>query len=334
MKFRHLITTFDYHHGQASRTITGGYPPILGSSMKEKSNYYDKNLTWIHKGLIREPRGHANMLGSIITEPVTADAAIGVLYLHADGQFEMCGDSAFATAFAVLENGIVKLVEPVTEFAMDTVAGLVRVKADVNDGVINKVTIVNVPAFYIDDYEIVLSNGVLVDIDVAYGGLYYAFIDCNSVGLSYSPENSKKIIQLGMEVIETAKKTLNIRNDSKDGDIKIDLTTFYEKQNHSKSDYRVCNVYPPGRMGRTPSGTGTSAHMAMRYYKGQLELNQDFIQESIIGTSFTGRLISEFSKENTLFVTPTISTKSYLMGINQFIIDADDPFKEGFMLNE
>ena len=333
MKFKHLINTLDYHHGQASRTIISGYPPILGNTMKDKAAYYDKHLAWVHRSLIREPRGHANMLGSILTEPVTPDAAIGVLYLHGNGQFEMCGDSAFATAFAVLENGIVEPVEPLTEFGMDTVAGLIKVKADVRNGDINLVSIENVPAFYINDYQITLSSGTQVTLEVAFGGLYYAFVDCSQIGFPLKPENANKLIKLGMEIINLANTSLNIRQEHMAEKVKINLTTFYEKLEDKKSDYLVCNIYPPGRMGRTPSGTGLSAHLAIRYHKKQLKLNQKFIQKSIVGTTFTGKIVDEEKKHDQRFYLPVISTKSFLMGINQFIIDPDDPFHEGFELN-
>jgi proline racemase len=334
MKFKHLINTLDYHHGQASRTIVSGYPPILGKTMKEKAAYYDKHLAWIHRSLIREPRGHANMLGSILTEPVTPEAAIGVLYLHANGQFEMCGDSAFATAFAVLENGIVEPVETLTEFGMDTVAGLVKVKAMVHNGTVNQVSIENVPAFYINDYQIKLSSGAQITIEIAYGGLYYAFVDSSQVGLALTPKNSDSFIKLGMEIINLANSSLNVYRKNKNERIKIDLTTFYNKREDQRSDYKVCNIYPPGRMGRTPSGTGLSAHLAIRYHKDQLKLYQNFVQESIVGTTFTGKVIAEDRHDGLVSYTPIISTKSYLMGINQFIIDPDDPFKEGFAFND
>ncbi|MCD4677637.1 MAG: proline racemase family protein [Desulfobacula sp.] len=334
MKFKHLINTLDYHHGQASRTIISGYPPILGSTMKKKAAYYDKHLAWIHRSLIREPRGHANMLGSILTEPVSPEAAIGVLYLHAEGQFEMCGDSAFATAYAVLENGIVEPVEPLTEFAMDTVAGLVRVKAEVRDGSVNQVTIENVPAFYVEDYQTTLSTGTLVTLEIAYGGLYYALVDSNFIGISLKPKNAGRLIKLGMEIIGLANDTLNIRHNYPPYDININLVTFYEKLETQKSNYLVCNIYPPGRMGRTPSGTGLSAHLALRCHKGQLKLHQDFIQKSIVGTTFTGKLTGKSKKEGLVSYIPAISTRSYLMGINQYIIDPDDPFKEGFVLDD
>lgn len=293
MKFKHLINTLDYHHGQASRTVISGYPPILGSTMKDKSAYYDTHLSWIHRSLIREPRGHANMLGSILTEPVSPEAVIGVLYLHAEGQFDMCGDSAFATAFAVLENGIVETVEPLTEFSMDTVAGLVRVKAEVQKGCVSKVTFENVPAFYVDDYQVTLPSGIQLTLEVAYGGLYYAFVDSKLTGIPLKPENSGHFIKLGMEIINHANSTLDLTQNYLPHDASINLVTFYEKQEDQRSDYQVCNIYPPGRMGRTPSGTGLSAHLALRCHKDQLKLHQDFIQKSIVGTTFTGRLIGE-----------------------------------------
>jgi proline racemase len=338
LKFRNLITTMDYHHGQASRTVIAGYPPIIGSTMAEKSRYYDEHLSWIHRSLIREPRGHANMLGSILTEPVSREAALGVLYLHAEGQFAMCGDSAFATAFAVLENGMVKPVAPVTEFAMDTVAGLVRVRAYVDQEVITRVTLENVPSFYIDDYEIEIADGTPVTIEVAYGGLYFAFIDSRQLGLPLTPENGKRIIDMGMEVIEKLNVPGKVQYPPGEKGPKIHLATFYTKNSSNKNYYRAANVYPPGRLGRTPSGTGISAHMAIRHHKKELGLDQDFVQESIVGTIFTGRLTGEIEKEieNIRYMTviPEITTKSYLMGIHQFVIDPQDPFREGFTMND
>jgi proline racemase len=334
MKFRHLITTMDYHHGQASRTIIAGYPPILGLTMVGKARYYNEHLSWVHHSLIREPRGHANMLGSILTEPVSPEAAFGVLFLHAEGQFTMCGDSAFATAFAVLENGMVEPSIPVTEFGMDTVAGLVRVKAQIDQGVVTRVTLENVPSFYVGDYKIGIDQKTSVTIEVAYGGLYFAFIDSQQLGLMLAPENGKRIITLGMEILEKANTGLKIQYPYEELEQRIHLVTFYSKSSNKENHYRVANVYPPGRMGRTPSGTGISAHMALRYYKKELLLNRNFFQESIVGTAFTAKLTSESKKGSILFVIPEITTKSYLMGIHQFIIDPEDPFKEGFVIND
>lgn len=332
MKFKHLIHTLDYHHGQASRTIIAGYPPILGATMKEKAAYYDRHLAWIHQSLIREPRGHANMLGSILTEPVSPEAAVGVLYLHGDGRFDMCGDSAFATAFAVLENGMVTPREPVTEFAMDTEAGLVRVKADIRGGTVQRVTLENVPSFYIGDFSILLSDKRPLVLEVAYGGLYYAFVDAGQMGLSLTPDKSAQFIRLGMEILGLAETVLDIRHPHLHRKISLNLVSFYEKPDGETGVCQVCNIYPPGRMGRTPSGTGLSAHLALRCHKGRLTPGHDFIQKSIIGTTFTGRVIGTTQTEGLVSYIPAISTKSYLMGIHQFVLDPDDPFQEGFIL--
>ncbi len=332
MQFRHLIHTLDYHHGQASRTIMSGYPPIPGRTMAEKAAFYDRHLSWIHRSLIREPRGHANMLGSIITEPVSPEAVVGVLYLHAEGQFEMCGDSAFATAHAVLENGMVPTTEPWTDFAMDTVAGPVRVRAGVENGKVLQVSIENVPAFYLGDRSLRLPNKKALTLEIAYGGLYYAFVDAGTAGLPLVLENGRALIGLGMEIIQKANADPDIRTMDPSRETAIQLVTFYEPLTDGTADYRVCNIYPPGRMGRTPSGTGLSAHMALRRHKKTLALHQDLIQKSMVGTTFTGRLTDSRDRDGHVCYTPVISAKSYLMGIHQFVIDPDDPFKEGFMM--
>lgn len=108
----------------------------------------------------------------------------------------MCGDSAFATSFAVLESGMVEPSAPITEFAIDTVAGLVCVKAQIDQGVVTRVTLKNVPSFYVGDYEIEVAQEIPISIEVAYGGLYFAFVDSQQLGLILSPENGKRIITL------------------------------------------------------------------------------------------------------------------------------------------
>lgn len=132
-------------------------------------------------------------------------------------------------------------------------------------------------------------------------------------------------------MLEMANTRLKIQNPYEEQN-RIHLVTFYSKNCSKENHYRVANVYRPGRMGRTPSGTSISAHMAIRFHKKELLFNRDFIHESIVGTTFTGKLIGEIKECHHWAVIPEITAKSYLMGIHQFIIDPDDPFREGFVL--
>ena len=330
MKFKHLITTLDYHHGQASRTIISGYPPIPGRTMAEKSDFFDTHLAWLGHCLCREPRGHANMLGSIITEPVNTGSKLGVLFLHPNGQFAMCGDSTIATAFAALESGIVTPVEPETTFDMDTPAGVIRVKAKVKNGVVEYVSYLNVPSFHLEDRQVHIANiGDLV-VNICYGGLFYGLVDVDQIGLSIQTGSGPRLLELGTYILKSMRQDES--NRLAPAETGITLATFFEMIGDKPLTFRVANIYLPGILGRTPSGTGMSALMALQHAKGVLNVREPFIQESILGLRWEGAITDIDKNETQVTIVPEIRAKSYLMGFHQFVIDSDDPFQQGFTI--
>jgi proline racemase len=330
MKIRNQLTTIDHHHGQASRTVVAGYPPIKGRTMRDKAQYYLDNMSWIHESLIREPRGHKNMLGAILTEPTSEDGDFGLLYLHANGLFEGCGDSTFCAATAAIETGRVATIGSTANFKIDTVNGPLLVNADVLDGVVSEVRLVNVPSYFVRRVELPIEGKGAVAVDIAFGGNYFGFVDAGSVGLRVNAESESKFVKHALELWKGLEK-LSLPMDIHTGaPSKIDLFTFVESCN--ENHWRVANVYKPGCMGRTPSGTGTSAHIALRYATGELAIDKMFIQESVLGLQFKGA-IKEHMLPTGKVVLPTIGTKSYLMGVHQFYIDKDDPYSNGFILN-
>jgi proline racemase len=176
MHVTNQIYAIDHHHGQASRTTLSGYPTIHGATMPDKANYYLENLSWLHESLMREPRGHKNMLGSILTAPVNEGSEFGVLFQHAFGLFPSCGDSTFATAFAALETGLVTPVEPITRFKLDTVLGPLKIEADVSDGIVSEVRFENVPSYEVGRIHLKVPGLGDIDLDVAFGGHYHGFV--------------------------------------------------------------------------------------------------------------------------------------------------------------
>lgn len=330
MKFKHLITTLDYHHGQASRTIISGYPPIPGRTMAEKSDFFDMHLSWLGRCLCREPRGHANMLGSIITEPVNPGSKLGILFLHPDGQFAMCGDSTIATAFAVLESGIVVPVEPETVFDMDTPAGVIRVNAKVKNGVVEHVSYINVPSFHLEDRQIHIDGIGGLGVSICYGGLFYGLVNVDQVGLSIQTDNRSRLLELGTLILKSMRQGAAYHLSPTEAG--ITLATFYEMISDEPLTFRVANIYLPGILGRTPSGTGMSALMALQHARGILNIGDLFIQESILGLRWEGSISDIDKKETQVAIIPEIRAKSYLMGFHQFVIDPDDPFQQGFTI--
>lgn len=330
---RNVITCVDHHHGQASRTILSGHPAIRGRTMREKADFYLRTMSWLHESTLREPRGHRNLLGAVLTDPVSDDAAFGVIFLHPSGTFDGCGDSTFATAAALIEMGMVTVTEPITRFVLDTVLGPLSIEADVAGGVVKEVRFSNVASYRVGGFEVALADGRTLQVEVAFGGLYYGFIDAAAAGLNLEQKAEPRIIATAQALWESIGAATPLTDPASGKPVALDLFTFTARQEAERgSAYLAANVYKPGRMGRTPSGTGSSAHIALRVATGAHDPAEPFVQRSLLGTHFTGTAARATLPDGRPCVVPTIGAKSYMMGISQLVIDPADPFGHGFIV--
>ncbi len=333
MLAKNVITCADHHHGQASRTILSGYPAIRGRTMREKADYYLENMSWLHESTLREPRGHRNLLGAVLTDPVSEDSAFGVIFLHPSGTFDGCGDSTFATGAALIEMGMVAAAEPVTCFSLDTVLGKLDIEADIAGGVVQEVRFRNIPSYHVGDFEVALADGRKLTVEVAFGGLYYGFIDAASAGIELAQQSESQIISTAQALWDAIGEATPLSDPQSGKQVSLDLFTFTARQQADRgSTYLAANVYKPGRMGRTPSGTGSSAHIALRTATGAHDPAEPFVQRSLLGTHFTGTATRSSLPGGHPCVLPMIGTKSYMMGLSQLIIDPADPFGHGFIM--
>ena len=337
MFIKNQIYTIDHHHGQANRTVLSGYPTIRGSTMREKETFYLENLSWIHECMCREPRGHSAMLGSILTEAVNENSAFGVLFLHANGLYDGCGDSTFCTAAAAIETGLVEAVEPITRFTMDTVMGPLSVEADVENGVVKEVRYENLPAYHIASFEIDIAEYGRTPVDVsACGGQYFPQFDARKLGIEVDKANQAGIKEFGRKVTE-ALLALPPVNDPESGTSvqmgknNTNVISLYSEQTDENS-YRIANTAAPDFMGRTPGGLPTGALMALLHGRGEYRPDGTFRNMSPVGTVFSGTGTPKTPPNGTAALATLIGTKSWLMGIHHFVIDPDDPFPNGFIV--
>lgn len=333
MLAKNVLSYVDHHHGQASRTVLSGYPAIRGSTMREKEASYLERMPWVHETLLREPRGHRNLLGAILTDPVSDDSAYGVLFLHPSGLFDGCGDSTLSTASALVEMGMVEVTEPTTRFQLDTVLGPLCIEADVSGGVVTQVRFRNVPSYHIGDMKAALPDGREVQIELSFGGLTYGFIDAPALGITLEQSSEAVIIRTAQALWAAMGDETGLTDPVTGEAARIDLFTFVQRgKAQTGSKYRAANVYRPGRMGRTPSGTGSSAHIALRVAKGLHEAGEPFVQESLLGLHFTGTAERSKTGNGHDCVLPTIGAKSFMMGMGNAVIDPADPFGHGFIV--
>jgi proline racemase/trans-L-3-hydroxyproline dehydratase len=330
---RHILAVDSHTMGEPTRVVIHGVGEVSGSTMAEKRRFMAENLDYIRTALMHEPRGHCNMFGAIITEPTKSEADLGIIFMDCGGYLTMCGHGAVGAVTVALEMGILNVEEPLTHVVLDTPAGLVRTRAEIkNEGVTN-VTVQNVPAFLCQEaFPLDVPVIGTVPIDIAFGGNFYALVETNELHLELLPENVSKLVDTGMSILEKVRGAVKVIHPTESHANSIDLVEicdpFQGGEHHSKNIV----VFGQGQFDRSPCGTGTCARMAALFHKGKLGLEQDFVSESIIGTLFRGRLVSETMVGNIKAVVPEITARAFITGIHQCILDPADPLKYGFLV--
>jgi len=325
------ITTIDAHAaGEPLRIITGGLPPIPGSTILEKRRYARENLDHLRRALMFEPRGHADMYGCILTEPVTPDGDLGVLFIHNEGYSTMCGHGVIALVTVLVETG---MIEPRDAIRLDTPAGRVNAKADFDGKRVRSVRFENVPSFVYKIDQTVNVPGIGdVRYDVAFGGAFYAYCKAEALGVRIVPEEFRKLIEIGMAVKRAVTQSLGIIHPF-EADLGFLYGTIIDGPAHdSGADSRNVCIFAEGEVDRSPTGTGVSGRVAIEHSKGRLAVNASFVIESLIGTRFTGRVVRETQYGGYTAVVPEVQGSAYVTGKHDFLISPDDPLKEGFVL--
>ena len=339
MRSSRVIHAVDSHtEGMPTRVITGGVGVFPGASMAERRQWFIDNNDDLRTLLMWEPRGHASMSGSILQPPTRPDADFGVLFIEVSGLLPMCGHGAMGTATVLVETGMVEVVEPVTTIRLDTPAGLVIAEVAVRDGNTESVTIRNVPSFSLALDQVVQVDGFgAVRYDIAFGGNFYAIVDLDDLGVPCDRSAKHRLIEVGLAIMAAinrqARPTYPGRPDIS-GCHHVYLTAPGSTARRS----RHAMVIHPGWFDRSPCGTGTSARMAQLHARGELDLHTDFVNESLIGSTFLGRLVDRVELPAAdggaavAAVVPTVTGRAWITGTAQYLLDPTDPFPAGFML--
>lgn len=328
------ITTIDAHTGgEPLRIITGGFPEITGKTILERRQFVKENLDYLRTALMWEPRGHADMYGCILTPPTSEDADFGILFLHNEGYSTMCGHAIIAITKVALETGMIPKQEPETKIKIDTPAGLVKAFAKIDNDRVQSVYFHNVPSYVVElDAKIDVPGLGKVSYDLAFGGAYYAFVHAKNVGLQCTPDHFRQLIKTGMAIKQAIMEIRTIEHPFEKDLSFLYGTIFIDHSPQKNVDSRNVCIFAEGEVDRSPTGTGVSARMAIHYERGEIGINQPMTIESIIGSHFTGSVISTTQFGSYSAVIPQVEGTAYITGKNEFYIDPDDPLRHGFIL--
>lgn len=274
------------------------------------------------------------MSGAILMPPADPSADLGVLFIEVSGFLPMCGHGTIGVCTVAVENGLVRAVDPETRIVLDTPAGLIRATVEVRNGKAKSVTFTNVPSFLTMRDAIARVDGLGdVRFDLAYGGNFYAIVAAQNAGLTLDLGEAPLVVERGMRIMRAIAEQHHFRHplEPRISDLRHVLFTAAPTMPHAHAKGAI--VLHPGTLDRSPCGTGTSARMAQRYFRGEQRLAERFVHEAFLGTAFTGRLIEDVElAPGVRAVVPEVTGSAWITGRARWTLDPEDPFPTGFLI--
>ncbi len=334
MRFSRSIQTVDVHcAGEIGRVITGGVLNIPGATMADKLHHLNKVDDSLRRWLCSEPRSGPAGSFCLLVPACDPMADVGLIILQPDQAHAMSGSNAMCATTALLETGMIPMVEPVSVVTFDTAAGLVKATAACDGGKVVRVTL-DMPASFVMRQDSVIETAEWGPLryDLSFGGVFYALIDVNQIGLTIAPENARQLATIGVELrnrIAAIEPALHPVTPALNG---ISYVMF--RSDDPDGALRTCTTMRPGRADRSPCGTGSNANMATRHARGLVKLGDVIMSRSIIGGEFTTELVAETTIGPFTATRNRVSGQSWIYGISQIGLDPSDPFPAGFTLSD
>ena len=339
MAGRRIIAVVGCHaEGEQGDVITGGVLPPSGDTMMAKKLAFERDHDDIRRLLICEPRGSVARHVNLLVPSTRDDCAAGAIIMEPTEYPPMSGSNTMCIATVLLETGVIPMVEPETRFRLDMPAGPVDILAECRDGKCVSVTLKNVPAFVfaLDAPLEVAGLGSSIAIDISYGGMIYAIVDAAALGFEIVPDEARDLAVLG-EQIRLAAREQHPSVHPESPDIKnVSIVQFAGPLTHEGNRVRARNtcIVSPGRSDRSPTGTGTTARMAVLHARGVLEVGGGLTHSSIIGSEFHGTIVGETTVGSFPAIEATIRGRAWITGLHHYFVDADDPWPSGYVLSD
>lgn len=331
------IKTIDMHTGgEPLRVIVEGFPVLKGNSVLDYRRYCKENYDYLRTSLLFEPRGHADMYGCILTPPNDDKGDFGIVFLHNEGYSTMCGHAIIAISTLAVEMNWLDIQEGDNMLKIDAPCGRITSFANVKNGKVTGVRFHCVPSFVVGlDRNVEIEGLGTVTYDLAYGGAFYAYVNMNknSFDFDLTPSSYQALISKGMDikhaVMQQDKEILHpFENDLSF----LYGTIFIGDSLHENVDSRNICVFAEGEVDRSPTGSGVSGRMAIHKARKEIDFGETMSIESITDAVFKGSVISEEDYGPFTAVIPQVEGTAYITGMQTFVIDPNDPMKNGFIL--
>ena len=318
--------------GEPVRIVESGYPPIPGATILDKRRYVRDNLDHLRRVLMHEPRGHFDMYGVIPVEPDLPEADLAVLFMHNEGYSTMCGHATIALGRYAVDRGLVAKVEPETRLVIQCPCGPVTTIVEVRDGRAGRVRFRSVGAFaFALDHKVNVEGYGSIPYDIGYGGAFYAVADASEFGLDVRRSRARELVTAATALTEAVRSAEELTHPD-DGDL-ADLygSILTDGVEDGGTSANIC-VFADSQVDRSPTGSGVTARMAIRYLRGQVALGEERTFESVVGSTMTGTVVAEETVGTLPAVVVEVAGMAYYTGTASFVVEPEDPFGTGFLV--
>jgi trans-L-3-hydroxyproline dehydratase len=329
------IQTVDAHAGgEPLRIVTAGLPALKGDTILAKRAYAREHCDGLRRFLMLEPRGHADMYGAYLLPPVTAAADFGVIFIHNEGYSDMCGHGIIALGKVLVELDMVSRRQPETRIGFDSPAGFIEAFVAWDGKSAGRTRFRCVPSFILErDVRIATPSFGDLTVDVVFGGAFYAYLEAGQAGLCVRPEEVRRLIDLGDEVKHAVNAVMTVAHPTEPGLDRLYGTILDSAAppGSAADQANVC-IFADREVDRSPTGTGTAGRAAQLYLRGKLGLGEVFVNESIVGSQFEGKIVERTTVGSLPAAIAEVSGCAHLTGMHQWLLEQSDPFPDGFFL--
>lgn len=337
MRSSRVIHTVSVHaEGEVGDVIVGGVAPPPGETLWEQSRFLAKDQD-LRRFMLNEPRGGVFRHVNLLVPPKDPRAQMGFLIMEPEDTPPMSGSNSICVATALLDSGILPMQEPVTELVLEAPGGLVKVRADCRNGKAERIHVQNLPSFAARLGAKIEVEGLgTLTVDTAFGGDSFVIVDAAALGFEIAPQEARAIARLGVRISDAATEQLGFHHPTLPDWRHISFCLFAGPISRDGDTLKAGSAVAirPGKVDRSPTGTGVSARMAVLAANGEMAAHERFVATSIIGSEFTGRIVGEALVGDTRAILPEISGRAWVTGTHQHMLDPADPWPQGYKLSD
>lgn len=338
MRWSRMVNVVKCHvGGEINNVVTGGIGDVPGATVFEKMKFFRDHDDDLRKLLLHEPRGAVTHCVNFVVPATDPEAQLGYVIAESTEYPAMSGSNTICVTTALLETGMIRMSEPVTDVVLEAPAGLIRIRCTCQDGKVTSVEFENQPAFvYRLAVPLELEGYPTLTVDAAWGGMAYVLASAKELGLQLTPDEASDLCELGQRVKTAAAEQIPVTHPENPEFAGITQTEFVGPLDRADGVLTSRNavVVSPGRLDRSPCGTGTSARLAVLKAQGLIDVGEPFIHESVIGSKFGARIDRVSTVGPYEAVIPRISGQAYITEISQVGLDPADPFPTGYKLSD